>query len=134
MSPIYLFIRLVNYYLNNTLTYLYAECVELCSRNWIVVSCSYFLLDVFSMWFLVYFYIVVMLHWIWVRWLCYLLNVSYHVFTCMCVPLFAYLLVIMFDYCFMNKPDLTCFVKGWSCGTCFPCKNTWKGNWFYLLL
>ena len=52
----------------------------------------------------------------------------------MCVQSFAYLLFIQFSYCFMDNPDLTCIVKGWSSETCIPCRNTWRGNWFYLSL
>ena len=49
-----------------------------------------------------------------------------YVFIGMYVILIAYSLVIKFDYNFMNNSDLTCIVKGWSGGTCFPCKHTWK--------
>ena len=49
-----------------------------------------------------------------------------YVFICMYVISIAYSLVIEFDYCFMNNSDLTCIVKGWSGGTCFPCVEAWK--------
>ena len=67
--------------------------------------------------------------------LCYLIyELDGYVFISMYVISIAYSSIIKFDYCFMNNPGLTFIVKGWSGGTCFSCKNIWKGNWFYLSL
>ena len=42
------------------------------------------------------------------------------------------LLVISFVYWFMENPDLTCIVKGWSGRTCIPYRITWRGfTWCY---
>ena len=110
------------------------KCVELCSLNWIVVSCSYPLLDVFPDVVINVIPCCCYVTWIRVTWLCCSIIDSYHVFMCMRVQFISYLLIISFSYRFMRNPDLTCIVKGWSSGTFIHYRITWRGNWFYLTL